>query len=88
MLRDELRLEITAISDHEWRVCDERIDADDPRRVMGYIERRGTSYEVLALVPQPRNCGSFPRWGAALQAVHDSRSDSGSGMPHTAAPAA
>ena len=63
------RLEVVALSDHEWRVCDRLLDKADPRRVLGYIERRDEGYEVLALLPAPIPCGRFSDWNAALSAV-------------------
>jgi hypothetical protein len=63
------RLEVVALSDHEWRVCDRLLHRADPRRVLGYIERRDEGYEVLALLPAPTPCGRFSDWNAALSAV-------------------
>jgi hypothetical protein len=63
------RLEVKALSDHEWRICDRALDRSDPRRVLGYIERRGTTYEVLALLPGPKPCGRFGDWGSALDVI-------------------
>jgi hypothetical protein len=63
------RLEVVALSDHEWRVCDKLLDKADPRRVLGYIERSGDGYEVLALLPAPTPCGRFASWNAALSVV-------------------
>jgi hypothetical protein len=63
------RLEVVALSDHEWRVCDRLLDKADPRRVLAYIERRDEGYDVLALLPAPTPCGRFLDWSAALNAV-------------------
>lgn len=62
-------LEIIALSDHEWRVCDGRIAPSDPSRILGYIERCPDGFEVLSLCPGPFSCGSFPRWNSALAAL-------------------
>jgi hypothetical protein len=63
------RLEVTALSDHEWRVCDRILDRSDPRRVIGYIEHKAKGYEVLALLPGPKRCGRFGDWDSALGAI-------------------
>lgn len=63
------RLEVVALSDHEWRVCDRLLDQADPRRVLGYIELRDAVYEVLVLLPAPTPCGRFGSLSAALSAV-------------------
>ncbi|MFC0678142.1 hypothetical protein ACFFGH_09850 [Lysobacter korlensis] len=63
------RLEVVALSDHEWRVCDRVLDKADPRRVLGYIERSGEGFEVLALLPAPTPCGRFAGWNAALSVI-------------------
>ena len=63
------RLEVVALSDHEWRVCDRLLDKADPRRVLGYIEGRDEGYEVLALLPAPTPCGRFLDFNSALSTV-------------------
>ncbi|MCP2031317.1 hypothetical protein L1277_001408 [Okibacterium sp. HSC-33S16] len=42
-------LEILAISDHEWRVCDGRFQQSDARRMLGYIDRTADVYELVRL---------------------------------------
>jgi hypothetical protein len=44
-------LEVIALSDHEWRVCDGRIDPSDASRLLGFIELENGRYEVLRLSP-------------------------------------
>ena len=63
------RLEVVALSDHEWRVCDRLLDKTDPRRVLGYIEQSGEGFEVLALLPAPTPCGRFATLNAALSVI-------------------
>ncbi len=64
------RLEVVALSDHEWRVCDRLLDKADPRRVLAYIERSGEDgFEVLALLPAPTPCGRFSSWSTALTVI-------------------
>jgi hypothetical protein len=40
-------LEVRVLSDHEWRVGDRRQDERSPEKVFGYIEQRGSDFEVL-----------------------------------------
>lgn len=47
-------LEILAISDHEWRVCDGRFDQSDARRMLAYIGRTADVYELMRLQSAPR----------------------------------
>ena len=42
-------LEILAISDHEWRVCDGRYRPSDARRMLAYIERTPGGFELVRL---------------------------------------
>lgn len=44
-------LEVIALSDHEWRVCDGRIDPRDATRLRGFIEMYDGVYEVLRFAP-------------------------------------
>jgi hypothetical protein len=48
-------LEILAISDHEWRVCDGRIQQSDARRMLGYIARTTDAYELVRLRHRARS---------------------------------
>ncbi|HEY8591213.1 MAG TPA: hypothetical protein VIL55_16820 [Naasia sp.] len=62
-------IEVVALTSHEWRICDGTIDERDARRVLGYIEERPDSYEVLALCPAPRVQGEYSSWDDALKAL-------------------
>lgn len=70
-LRDAARddLEVIALSDHEWRVCDATIEDGDPRRLLGYIERQEREYDVLILAPRPIAHGRFPRWDTVMEVL-------------------
>ena len=39
-------LELLNLSDHEWRVGDRRCDERSPEKVLGYIEKSGSTFEV------------------------------------------
>ncbi|MCU1444265.1 MAG: hypothetical protein JWQ59_2415 [Cryobacterium sp.] len=63
-------LEVMALSDHEWRVCDGRIDPSDASRLLGFIELEHGSYEVLKL-RHSRGCETFDCFAAALASVSE-----------------
>jgi hypothetical protein len=68
-VNDDPGLEVIALSDREWRVCDHRLPPSDGRRLLGVIEESPDGYEVLALTPRPVNFGPFPQWDAAIRAL-------------------
>jgi hypothetical protein len=72
-VNDDPALEVVALSDHEWRVCDHRLPPTDGRRLLGVIEESRNGYEVLALTPHPVNFGPFPQWDAAIRALRECR---------------
>ncbi|WP_162925014.1 hypothetical protein [Mycetocola zhujimingii] len=61
-------LEILAISDHEWRVCDGRFRQSDARRMLGYIGRTANVYELVRLQQGP-GWERFDTLQAALDAL-------------------
>ncbi len=66
-------LEVIALSDHEWRVCDGAMEPGDGRRVLAYIEKCDGSYEVMSMKPLPCMCGRFCSLDDALQRVKTER---------------
>ena len=58
-------LEVRLLSDHEWRVGDRRRDERSPEKVLGYIQQRGSSFEVLNLLA-PRNHFMFDSLESAV----------------------
>jgi hypothetical protein len=65
-------LEILALSDHEWRVCDGRFGQSDARRMLGYISKTREAYELVRLQwKQPRKAQveSFTTLKDALDAL-------------------
>jgi hypothetical protein len=68
-------LEVIALSDHEWRVCDGRIDPSDASRLIAFIELENGSYEVLRLGSRECEngttgaCENFDCLAAALAAL-------------------
>ncbi len=68
-------LEVIALSDHEWRVCDSRIDPSDASRLLAFIEAQDGSYELLRLGAdqrsdgQPGGCQNYDCLAAALAAL-------------------
>jgi hypothetical protein len=66
-------LEVVALSDHEWRVCDREMEAGDARRILAYIEKCDGSYEVMSMTSRPCVCGRFPSFDEALSKVRAER---------------
>lgn len=48
-------LEVRLLSDHEWRVGDRRRDEGSPQKVLGYIEQRGSAFDVLNMAAPHRH---------------------------------
>ena len=61
-------LEIRNLSDHEWRVGDRRCHERSPAKVLGYIEKCGSAFEVLNL-KKPRQLFIFDRFDAAVASL-------------------
>ena len=61
-LRD---LEIRSLSDHEWRVGDRRCYERSPEKVLGYIEKRGSAFEVMN-IEAPRRHVVFDHFELAV----------------------
>ena len=61
-------LEVRNLSDHEWRVGDGRCHERSPAKVLGYIERCGSAFEVLNL-KEPRRLFIFDRFEAAVASL-------------------
>lgn len=40
-------IELLALSDHQWRVCDSRIELNDGFSLIGFIEKNGDVYELM-----------------------------------------
>lgn len=62
-------IEIMELSATEWCVCDADIHTGDARRVLGYVNRGRTGFDVLALRSTVEDCGSFPDWDSALDCI-------------------
>ena len=77
-------LEVVALTDHEWRVCDARIDECDARRILGYIAKVSGRYEALALGPAPLSCGVFDRLDQSIDALIDATRGPGGRLPTVA----
>jgi hypothetical protein len=59
-------LQVSSISDHEWRVADGRLSDQSPGKVLGFIQRKGASFEVLDLGAPDRDI-FFDTWMASVQ---------------------
>lgn len=58
-------LEVRPLSDHEWRVGDRRRDERSAEKVLGYIQRCGSTFEVLN-IEVPRHDLTFDRLESAV----------------------
>ncbi len=67
-------LEILAISDHEWRVCDGRFGQSDARRMLGFIGKTRDVYELVHLQGEP-HLESFESLKDALDALVEPSGD-------------
>jgi hypothetical protein len=65
------RLEVVALTDTEWRVCDARIHASDARRLLAYLQQRGDRIELMRMRPVPGLCDWFGCLADALAAIED-----------------
>ena len=59
-------LEIRALSDHEWRVGDRGRDEKSADKVLGFIQKCATGFEVLKLA-SPEAKVTFDRLDAAVE---------------------
>jgi hypothetical protein len=62
-------VEIVALADDAWRLADDRIDASDPRRIIGYVERSESGFEVLWMTPTAGPRDDFGCLAEALAAA-------------------
>jgi len=60
-------LEVIAVGDEAWRVCDGRVDPADATRVLGFVERRHDRFELLRIGTAPAVCEHFDCLDAALE---------------------
>ncbi|PVZ94601.1 hypothetical protein DDQ50_12965 [Amnibacterium flavum] len=59
---------MTAVNEHSWRICDERLDEEDAMRVLAFIERRRGAFRITWLVGG-RGWAVFRDFETALRAV-------------------
>jgi len=58
-------LQVSRISVGEWRIADGRLGDASPRKVLGFIQLRDGSYDVLHIEKPDRDL-RFESWDAAL----------------------
>jgi hypothetical protein len=61
-------LEVTALNEHSWQVCDSRREPTDAMRLLAFIERRRDSYRITWLAGG-RGWAIFRDFDAALRSV-------------------
>lgn len=47
--RERSDISLDKLSEHEWRVCDRRVDEHDAPSVLGIIERTDEGFEILEI---------------------------------------
>lgn len=62
-------VELTPLSPTTWRVCDDRFDAGDVRRVVGYLQSLDGEFEMLWMRPRPGPVYRHPTMEAAVAAI-------------------
>lgn len=62
-------VELTPIAANAWRVCDDRFDEGDRRRILGYLQNVDDEYEMLWMRPRPGVMYRYPTMEAAVGAV-------------------
>jgi len=62
-------VELNPLSTTSWRVCDDRFDAADVRRVIGYLQSLDGEYEMLWMRPRPGAVYRYPTMEAAVAAI-------------------
>ena len=63
------RVELTPLSANAWRVCDDRFEAGDIRRIVGYLQEMDGEFEMLWMRPHPGAVYSHPTIEAAVEAI-------------------
>lgn len=58
-------LQVSRISQTEWRIADGRLSDSSPSKVLGFIQQRGSGFEVLSLDSPDRDL-YFAAWVAAI----------------------
>jgi hypothetical protein len=71
MLQIDDRLEVIALTETEWRVCDARLHENDARRLRGYLQKQGERVELMRMQPVPGLCDWFGCLDDALAAMED-----------------
>jgi hypothetical protein len=59
-------LQVSPISDHEWRVADGRVNDRSAAKVLGFIQRSGSGFDVLDITSPDRDL-VFGDWKSAVE---------------------
>jgi hypothetical protein len=62
-------VDLVALSDTTWRVCDPRFGDGDPRRILGYLSRQGSGFEMMWMRPRPGVVRAYPSMDRAVEAI-------------------
>jgi hypothetical protein len=62
-------VELTPLSHTTWRVCDDRFEAGEIRRIVGYLQDLDGEFEMLWMRPHPGVVYRYPTMETALDAI-------------------
>ena len=62
-------VELNPLSPKTWRVCDDRFEAGEFRRIVGYLQDVDGEYEMLWMRPHPGVVYRYPTMEEALDAI-------------------
>ena len=82
---DRYAAELVPVPDDGWIACDRTLQANDPRRVIAYLECRGRDVTVT-WVRERRQACSYDTIGEALQAMSYTLHSPGAGSAASSAP--
>lgn len=66
-------LEIIALTDTSWRICDTRVDPTDPAGLLAYVEQEPSGYSVLMLRPGYTESAQTDGLESALSLINSRR---------------
>jgi len=62
-------VELTPLRAEAWRVCDDRFEDGDIRRIVGYLQDVDGAFDMLWMRPHPGVVYTYPTIDAAVEAI-------------------
>lgn len=62
-------IDLVALADTTWRVCDTRFGRGDPRWIVGYLRQENGAFELMWMRPRPGISRWFPTIDHAVRAA-------------------